>query len=132
LTMRRLRHITSPSAGVLRALRMGMREHGLETLLIGLVKVICDTTGELSMTTLRTTVIMKTDIRGSTDRFRTLPDVDLDALLTEAMPHIGLQATAPALLPANLHNRRYWEQGHSPWHSISTFSHWARQALLYV
>ena len=35
------------------------------------------------MTTLRTTVIMKTDIRGSTIRFRALPEVDLDALLTE-------------------------------------------------
>ena len=35
------------------------------------------------MTTLRTTVIMKTDIRGSTVRFRALPEVDLDTLLTE-------------------------------------------------
>ena len=35
------------------------------------------------MTTLRTTVIMKTDIGGSTVRFRALPEVDLDALLTE-------------------------------------------------
>jgi adenylate cyclase len=35
------------------------------------------------MTTLRTTVIMKTDIRGSTVRFRALPEVDLDGLLTE-------------------------------------------------
>jgi class 3 adenylate cyclase len=34
------------------------------------------------MTTLRTTVIMKTDIRGSTMRFRALPEVDLDGLLT--------------------------------------------------
>ncbi len=32
---------------------------------------------------LRTTVIMKTDIQGSTHRFRELPDVDLDALLNE-------------------------------------------------
>src|SRR5215471_21209561 len=35
------------------------------------------------MTTLRTTTIMKTDIRGSTVRFRALPEVDLDTLLTE-------------------------------------------------
>ena len=35
------------------------------------------------MTTLRTTVIMKTDIGGSTVRFRALPEGDLDALLTE-------------------------------------------------
>ena len=35
------------------------------------------------MTTLRTTVIMKTDIRGSTVRFRALPEMDLDVLLTE-------------------------------------------------
>ncbi len=35
------------------------------------------------MTTLRTTVIMKTDIRGSTARFRGLPEMDLDALLAE-------------------------------------------------
>jgi len=35
------------------------------------------------MATLRTTVIMKTDIQGSTVRFRELPDVDLDALLSE-------------------------------------------------
>ena len=33
------------------------------------------------MTTLRTTVIMKTDIQGSTARFRELADVDLDTLL---------------------------------------------------
>ena len=37
--------------------------------------------GEASMTTLRTTVIMKTDIRGSTVRFRALPVGDLDTLL---------------------------------------------------
>jgi hypothetical protein len=35
------------------------------------------------MTTLRTTVIMKTDIRGSTVRFRARPEADLHALLTE-------------------------------------------------
>jgi hypothetical protein len=45
--------------------------------------IICDTTWAAHMTTLRTTVIMKTDIGGSTVRFRALPEVDLDALLTE-------------------------------------------------
>jgi class 3 adenylate cyclase len=35
------------------------------------------------MTTLRTTVILKTDIRSSTVRFRMLPEADLDALLAE-------------------------------------------------
>jgi len=35
------------------------------------------------MTILRTTVILKTDIRDSTMRFRMLPEVDLNALLTE-------------------------------------------------
>jgi class 3 adenylate cyclase len=35
------------------------------------------------MTNLRTTVIMKTDIRSSTVRFRALPEADLHALLTE-------------------------------------------------
>lgn len=35
------------------------------------------------MATLQTTVIMKTDIQGSTARFRELPDVDLDTLLSE-------------------------------------------------
>ncbi len=39
------------------------------------------------MTALRATVIMKTDIRGSTVRFRALPEADLGALLTE---HRGL------------------------------------------
>src|SRR5262245_10399125 len=44
---------------------------------------ICDPAEEVRMTTLATTVIMKTDIRGSTVRFRALPEVDLDTLLTE-------------------------------------------------
>ena len=35
------------------------------------------------MTILRTTVIMKTDISGSTVRFRALPESDLHALLSE-------------------------------------------------
>jgi adenylate cyclase len=53
-----------------------------------------DTTGEVSMTTLRTTVIMKTDIRGSTVRFRALPEMDLDALLTEHRHFVSRLATA--------------------------------------
>ena len=46
------------------------------------------------MTTLRTTVIMKTDIRGSTVRFRALPEVDLDALLTEHRQFVSRLAAA--------------------------------------
>jgi class 3 adenylate cyclase len=46
------------------------------------------------MTTLRTTVIMKTDIRGSTDRFRALPEMDLDALLTEHRHFVSHLAAA--------------------------------------
>jgi class 3 adenylate cyclase len=55
---------------------------------------MCDTTGEASMITLRTTVIMKTDIRGSTVRFRALPEVDLDALLTEHRHFVARLAAA--------------------------------------
>jgi hypothetical protein len=36
------------------------------------------------MTILRTTVIMKTDISGSTVQFRALPESDLDALLSQS------------------------------------------------
>jgi class 3 adenylate cyclase len=46
------------------------------------------------MTTLRTTVIMKTDIRGSTVRFRALPKADLDALLTEHRHFVARVAAA--------------------------------------
>ena len=46
------------------------------------------------MTTLRTTVIMKTDIRSSTVRFRSLPAVDLDALLTEHRQLVSRLAVA--------------------------------------
>jgi class 3 adenylate cyclase len=46
------------------------------------------------MTTLHTTVIMKTDIRGSTVRFRALPEVDLDALLTEHRHFVSHLAAA--------------------------------------
>jgi class 3 adenylate cyclase len=46
------------------------------------------------MATLRTTVIMKTDIRDSTARFRALPDVDLDALLTEHCQFVSRLAAA--------------------------------------
>src|SRR5712692_4763295 len=35
------------------------------------------------MTTMRVTAIMKTDISGSTTRFRALPELDLTALLTQ-------------------------------------------------
>ena len=46
------------------------------------------------MMALRTTVIMKTDIRGSTVRFRALPAVDLDALLTEHRAFVSRVAAA--------------------------------------
>jgi class 3 adenylate cyclase len=46
------------------------------------------------MTTLSTTVIMKTDIRGSTVRFRALPEVDLDALLTGHRAFVSRVAAA--------------------------------------
>src|SRR5215467_4230081 len=46
------------------------------------------------MTTLRTTTIMKTDIRGSTVRFRQLPEVDLDTLLTEHRAFVARVAAA--------------------------------------
>jgi class 3 adenylate cyclase len=46
------------------------------------------------MTTWRTTAIMKTDIRGSTVRFRALPETDLDALLTEHRTFVASQAAA--------------------------------------
>jgi class 3 adenylate cyclase len=46
------------------------------------------------MTTLRTTVIMKTDIGGSTVRFRALSEVDLDALLTEHRHFVSRLAAA--------------------------------------
>src|SRR5215510_16509553 len=53
-----------------------------------------NTTGETSMTTWRTTAIMKTDIRGSTVRFRALPEADLDALLTEHRTFVARLAAA--------------------------------------
>src|SRR5919198_1969412 len=46
------------------------------------------------MTTLRTTAIMKTDIRGSTVRFRALPEADLDALLMEHRTFVARLASA--------------------------------------
>ena len=46
------------------------------------------------MATLQTTVIMKTDIQGSTARFRALPDVDQDALLTEHRQFVSRLAAA--------------------------------------
>ena len=46
------------------------------------------------MTTLRTTVIMKTDIQGSTVQFRALSEEDLDALLTEHRQFVSRLAAA--------------------------------------
>ena len=46
------------------------------------------------MTTWRTTVIMKTDIKSSTVRFRALPDAELDALLTEHRAFVSRLAAA--------------------------------------
>jgi class 3 adenylate cyclase len=46
------------------------------------------------MTTWRTTVIMKTDIKGSTVRLRALPEADLDALLTEHRAFVARLAAA--------------------------------------
>jgi class 3 adenylate cyclase len=48
------------------------------------------------MTTWRTTVIMKTDIKGSTVRLRALPEADLDALLTEHRAFVSRLAAAHA------------------------------------
>jgi len=46
------------------------------------------------MTMLRVTAIMKTDIRGSTVHFRMLPEVDLEALLTEHRQFVSRLAKA--------------------------------------
>lgn len=46
------------------------------------------------MTTLRTTVIMKTDISGSTVRFRALPEAELHALLVEHREFLSRHAAA--------------------------------------
>src|SRR5919198_5760952 len=46
------------------------------------------------MTTLRTTAIMKTDIKSSTVRFRALPGAGLDALLTEHRAFVARLAAA--------------------------------------
>jgi class 3 adenylate cyclase len=48
----------------------------------------------MGMTTWRTTVIMKTDIKGSTVRLRALPEADLDALLTEHRAFVSRIAAA--------------------------------------
>src|SRR5262245_2806605 len=45
------------------------------------------------MTMLRVTAIMKTDILGSTPHFRMLPEVDLEALLTEHRQFVSRLAT---------------------------------------
>jgi class 3 adenylate cyclase len=46
------------------------------------------------MTTWRTTVIMKTDIKSSTVRFRALPEAELDVLLTEHRAFVSRLAAA--------------------------------------
>ena len=46
------------------------------------------------MTTWRTTVIMKTDIKSSTARFRALPEAELDSLLTEHHAFVSRLAAA--------------------------------------
>ena len=46
------------------------------------------------MTTFRTTVIMQTDISGSTVRFRALPEADLRAVLTGHRELLTRHATA--------------------------------------
>src|SRR5712692_6439666 len=56
--------------------------------------IMGNTPGEASMTTWRTTVIMKTDIKSSTVRFRALPDAELDALLTEHRAFVSRLAAA--------------------------------------
>src|SRR5262249_47008109 len=48
----------------------------------------------MSPTTLLTTAIMKTDISGSTTRFRALPEVDLRAFLTEHRDFVARVAAA--------------------------------------
>src|SRR5256886_4877804 len=52
------------------------------------------TTREMRMTTWRTTVIMKTDIKGSTVRLRALPEADLNALLMEHRAFVSRIAAA--------------------------------------
>jgi class 3 adenylate cyclase len=60
------------------------------------------------MTTLRTTAIMKTDIRGSTVRFRALPEVDLDALLTEHRQFVSRLAAAHGGHIVKLEGDGFW------------------------
>jgi len=58
--------------------------------------------------TLQTTVIMKTDIQGSTVRFRALPDVDLDAMLTEHRLFVARLAAAREGRVVKLEGDGFW------------------------
>ena len=60
------------------------------------------------MATLQTTVIMKTDIQGSTARFRALPDVDQDALLTEHRQFVSRLAAAREGRVVKLEGDGFW------------------------
>jgi len=66
-------------------------------------------TGDQDVTSsLRTTVIMKTDIRDSTTRFRALPDVDLDDLLTEHRHFVSRLAAAREGRVVKLEGDGFW------------------------
>ena len=60
------------------------------------------------MATLRTTVIMKTDVQGSTVRFRELPDVDLDALLSEHRQFVSRLASVRDGRVVKLEGDGFW------------------------
>ena len=60
------------------------------------------------MATLQTTVIMKTDIQGSTAKFRALPDVDQDALLTEHRQFVSRLAAAREGRVVKLEGDGFW------------------------
>jgi adenylate cyclase len=60
------------------------------------------------MTTLRTTVIMKTDIQGSTARFRELADVDLDTLLSEHRQFVSRLAATREGRVVKLEGDGFW------------------------
>src|SRR6266436_3346545 len=60
------------------------------------------------MATLQTTVIMKTDIQGSTAKFRALPDVDQNALLTEHRQFVSRLAAAREGRVVKLEGDGFW------------------------
>ena len=60
------------------------------------------------MALLQTTVIMKTDIQGSTAKFRALPDVDQDALLTEHRQFVSRLAAAREGRVVKLEGDGFW------------------------